>query len=175
MIRFVQLFWAAPCHPGRACLPRVKWRRTSAVSRNTVTGAFDQLLAEGYLEGRVGSGTFVAKAVPEDLLRVKVRQGLPRAGRNSAAGEIRASARGEALAAIRLSLRTPATLSPFFQVYPLWTSFRARCGRAWPRGSYGRRLGSCSPIAIPPVTGRCGRQSRSICAWRGRCAALPTR
>src|SRR5579863_4044193 len=30
-----------------------------ALSRNTVAGAFDQLLAEGYLEGRVGSGTYV--------------------------------------------------------------------------------------------------------------------
>ena len=29
------------------------------LSRNTVAGAFDQLLAEGYLEGRVGSGTYV--------------------------------------------------------------------------------------------------------------------
>src|SRR3954449_11466829 len=41
-----------------------------AVSRNTVAGAFDQLLAEGYLEGRVGSGTFVAASIPDDLLRV---------------------------------------------------------------------------------------------------------
>ena len=30
------------------------------VSRNTVTAALDQLIAEGYLEARVGAGTFVA-------------------------------------------------------------------------------------------------------------------
>ena len=30
------------------------------ISRNTVTRAFDQLYAEGYIEGRVGAGTFVA-------------------------------------------------------------------------------------------------------------------
>ncbi|QMV63595.1 PLP-dependent aminotransferase family protein [Pseudomonas berkeleyensis] len=30
------------------------------VSRNTVTRAFDQLYAEGYIEGRVGDGTYVA-------------------------------------------------------------------------------------------------------------------
>ncbi|MBU0837586.1 MAG: winged helix-turn-helix domain-containing protein, partial [Gammaproteobacteria bacterium] len=30
-----------------------------AVSRNTVTRAFDQLYAEGYIEGRVGDGTYV--------------------------------------------------------------------------------------------------------------------
>ncbi|MFI8479817.1 PLP-dependent aminotransferase family protein [Pseudomonas sp. NPDC078700] len=31
------------------------------VSRNTVTRAFDQLYAEGYIEGRVGDGTYVAQ------------------------------------------------------------------------------------------------------------------
>ncbi|MGE4404061.1 PLP-dependent aminotransferase family protein [Pseudomonas sp.] len=31
------------------------------VSRNTVTRAFDQLYAEGYVEGRVGAGTYVAQ------------------------------------------------------------------------------------------------------------------
>jgi GntR family transcriptional regulator/MocR family aminotransferase len=39
--------------------------RDLAVSRNTVLLAYDQLLAEGYVHGRTGSGTFVARAVPE--------------------------------------------------------------------------------------------------------------
>jgi len=39
------------------------------ISRNTVAGAFDQLLAEGYIEGRPGAGTFVAKELPDQLLR----------------------------------------------------------------------------------------------------------
>jgi GntR family transcriptional regulator/MocR family aminotransferase len=38
------------------------------VSRNTVLNAYRQLLAEGYLESREGSGTFVAHVVPELLL-----------------------------------------------------------------------------------------------------------
>ena len=37
------------------------------VSRTTVLNAFDQLSAEGYLEGRVGSGTSVASYIPGDL------------------------------------------------------------------------------------------------------------
>src|SRR5947209_13161364 len=41
------------------------------VSRNTVVSAFEQLLAEGYLEGQVGSGTYVSRALPEDLLNVR--------------------------------------------------------------------------------------------------------
>lgn len=38
-------------------------------SRNTILGAFDQLIAEGYLEGRVGSGTYVVNVLPEDVGR----------------------------------------------------------------------------------------------------------
>ena len=37
------------------------------VSRNTVLNAFDQLKAEGYLEGLSGSGTYVARALPDEL------------------------------------------------------------------------------------------------------------
>lgn len=39
------------------------------VSRLPVLDAYDQLLHEGYLIGRVGSGTFVSRAIPDDLLR----------------------------------------------------------------------------------------------------------
>jgi GntR family transcriptional regulator / MocR family aminotransferase len=38
------------------------------VSRNTVMNAYNQLFAEGYLESREGSGTYVAKALPEDFV-----------------------------------------------------------------------------------------------------------
>jgi GntR family transcriptional regulator/MocR family aminotransferase len=38
------------------------------VSRNTVIAAFAQLTAEGYLEGRVGAGTYVSQKLPEELL-----------------------------------------------------------------------------------------------------------
>lgn len=40
------------------------------VSRNTVMNAYDQLLAEGYLEGHVGSGTYVTCSMPDDLISV---------------------------------------------------------------------------------------------------------
>lgn len=72
------------------------------VSRNTVMGAFLPLLAEGYLEGRVGSGTYVAKSLPENLLRPAsgIRQGQRRVGSGR---EI--SKRGCLLAA------TPATVT----------------------------------------------------------------
>lgn len=40
------------------------------VSRITVVNAYEQLFAEGYLEGKTGSGTFVASELPEDLLQI---------------------------------------------------------------------------------------------------------
>lgn len=39
------------------------------VSRITVVNAYEQLFAEGYLEGKIGAGTFVASKLPDDLLQ----------------------------------------------------------------------------------------------------------
>ena len=44
------------------------------VSRNTVVTAFDQLLAEGYVESRVGRGTRVSHTLPDHLLHARARQ-----------------------------------------------------------------------------------------------------
>ncbi len=44
--------------------------RELGVARNTVMLAYGQLLAEGYLEGKVGYGTVVARTLPETLLHV---------------------------------------------------------------------------------------------------------
>jgi GntR family transcriptional regulator / MocR family aminotransferase len=35
------------------------------IARNSVVAAYEQLLAEGFIEGRVGAGTFVSRALPE--------------------------------------------------------------------------------------------------------------
>src|SRR5262245_9055384 len=43
------------------------------VSRNTVVTAFDQLLAEGYVESRVGRGTRVSQTMPDHLLHARSR------------------------------------------------------------------------------------------------------
>ena len=55
--------------PG-TCLPSTRQLAADLnVSRNTVLGAYDQLLAEGYLEGVAGSGTFVSRNLPEEMLQ----------------------------------------------------------------------------------------------------------
>jgi GntR family transcriptional regulator / MocR family aminotransferase len=47
--------------------------RELGVSRNTVITAFEQLMAEGYLEGKVGSGTYVARTIPDEVLSLRDR------------------------------------------------------------------------------------------------------
>ncbi|HEX4498619.1 MAG TPA: PLP-dependent aminotransferase family protein [Thermoanaerobaculia bacterium] len=49
------------------------------LSRGTIVSAFEQLKAEGYLEGTVGSGTYVNKILPDELLQVPLKARAPRA------------------------------------------------------------------------------------------------
>jgi GntR family transcriptional regulator / MocR family aminotransferase len=47
------------------------------ISRFTVNLALSRLHAEGYLESKVGSGTFVAEALPENFLSAQTTKALP--------------------------------------------------------------------------------------------------
>ncbi|WP_261500990.1 MocR-like pyridoxine biosynthesis transcription factor PdxR [Acidovorax bellezanensis] len=53
--------------------------RELQVARNTVSNAYEQLRIEGYVQARVGSGTFVADAAPEQLLHAPRLSGRQRA------------------------------------------------------------------------------------------------
>ena len=72
------------------------------LSRTTVLTAMEQLLAEGYVEGKVGSGTYVAHVLPDAILQasataatqpapVSVGRGLSRRGQLLAATAVSAS------------------------------------------------------------------------------------
>jgi GntR family transcriptional regulator/MocR family aminotransferase len=41
------------------------------LSRGTIVTAFEELKSEGYVEGSIGSGTYVSKVLPEQLLEVR--------------------------------------------------------------------------------------------------------
>jgi GntR family transcriptional regulator / MocR family aminotransferase len=57
-------------HPG-ARLPATRdLARAYQMSRSTIVTAFEQLRSEGYVEGRTGSGTYVSKILPEEMLQV---------------------------------------------------------------------------------------------------------
>src|SRR5689334_18612557 len=48
------------------------------LARGTIVNAFEQLKAEGYVEGSVGSGTHVSKVLPDDLFKVQRASARPR-------------------------------------------------------------------------------------------------
>lgn len=80
-------------HPGDRLPPTRTLAKDLRLARNTILEAYDQLIAEGYLEARQGSGTFVATALPESSLRVPDAQTPPRT--RPGARPLRLSAFGE--------------------------------------------------------------------------------
>ncbi|HEX5794325.1 MAG TPA: GntR family transcriptional regulator, partial [Geminicoccaceae bacterium] len=83
--------------------------RELALSRNTVTAAFEQLHAEGYVDGRVGAGSFVSQHLPDAVL------GAPRPAARIAGepgGRPGPSARGARLIALGSGRTRPRPFSP---------------------------------------------------------------
>jgi len=95
--------------------------RELGVSRLPVLTAYEQLLHERYLEGRVGSGTFVSPALPDDLLQVP-GAGAPRPSPTRPAAP---PSREEGLGPFRLSV-------PALDRFPhaLWARLVARQAHA---------------------------------------------
>jgi GntR family transcriptional regulator / MocR family aminotransferase len=91
------------------------------VSRNTVVNAYEQLLAEGYLEGQIGSGTYVSRALPEDLLNVKT---ITRSLTRAATAGLKLSERGKAFADFAAGVpRSSDVVRPFQTGVPALDSF----------------------------------------------------
>lgn len=67
--------------------------QVTGLSRNTVLSAYDQLIAEGYIDSRAGSGTYVSSSLPDQVLTGPTMEPVPAADR----GARRLSAKGERL------------------------------------------------------------------------------
>lgn len=126
------------------------------VSRITVVNAYDQLLAEGYLEGKTGSGTFVAAELPDDLLQTGARKNAVPA--RVPPSVLRLSQLGEHLAAKNLrALRgqMTATFQPFqngltaVEEFPFDTW--ARLAGRWQRNPTRSLLGYGDPQGYRPL------------------------
>ena len=118
----VPLYWQLYLHLRAAILTErlkkgIKLPSTRAladelhVSRNTVVNAYDQLLAEGYLESIAASGTYVASVLPDQYLTLPASSSANNAIKPSSRARPRLSKIGEAL------LTAPAPLSPRASVY----------------------------------------------------------
>jgi GntR family transcriptional regulator/MocR family aminotransferase len=109
--------------------------RELAVSRNTVMAAFEQLLAEGYIEGRVGAGSYVSRELPEETLHARAALAARRRGGGTAPG---LSRRGAELAGLPDDTTRPRAFSPGLPelaAFPFedWARLLAKHWRAPPR------------------------------------------
>lgn len=139
------------------------------VSRTTVVAAFDQLIAEGYLEGQVGSGTRVVQTLPEDILR-------KRATSSCACGptERNVSRRGQEISAMQPCCPREADNNTSFAFRPglpavdlfpfeTWASILARSWRETSRHFLASRE---TEIDYPPLQEAIARylgRARGVC------------
>jgi GntR family transcriptional regulator/MocR family aminotransferase len=84
-------------HPGASMPSTRDLPSLLGVGRNTVLAAYDELQAEGFIESRVGSGTYVARRLPDEYLRTQkaARNGQTQLRRQPEAEPTRLSARGQ--------------------------------------------------------------------------------
>ncbi len=121
------------------------------LSRGTIVNAFEQLKAEGYVEGSVGSGTYVSRVLPDELLNVKrrARAQSPAQGRP----QRRISEYGQRVKPIPVLEVRPTrafrTDLPALDLFPttLWAQITARRLR---RAST-RLLTGCEPMGYRPL------------------------
>lgn len=113
------------------------------VSRNTVLAAFEQLRDEGYVEARVGAGTFVTHDLPDNLLRVRGRTQQPSGAPSppTAPAKKQLSERGQLLTGMELSAfqdhERPRAFRPgipALDAFPIetWSRLTARRWRSVP-------------------------------------------
>jgi GntR family transcriptional regulator / MocR family aminotransferase len=125
--------------------------RQYRLARGTVVAAFEQLRAEGYLEGRTGSGTRVSAVLPDALLQVAGVAAAPRTVR-------RPGPRGLSDYARRVQLfpglqprptRAFRANLPALDLFPttLWAQV---AGRRFRRATT-RDLMGCGPLGYPPL------------------------
>lgn len=141
---------------GRLCrgsqLPATRDLATQyGLSRGTIVRAFEELKSEGYLEGSMGSGTYVSKVLPDELLQVTRKAGVN-------ARIPRKQQRGVSDYGRRVGLFPNSELRPIrafranlpaLDLFPttLWAQITAR---RW-RSASTKLLSSCEPMGYHPL------------------------
>ncbi|MFD1624427.1 PLP-dependent aminotransferase family protein [Azospirillum griseum] len=148
--------------PGERLPPTRALADEWGLSRNTVVTAYDTLLAEGYITGKVGAGSFVASALPD-----APPQGGP--GRGDARRGVGLSRRGVALAAVGGDMRDPsgrpfALGTPDLNAFPfaVWAQLLARSWRVAGRGL----AVDPDPLGHPPLRAAIAGYLRAVRAVR---------
>jgi len=121
------------------------------LARGTIVNAFEQLKSEGYIDGSVGSGTYVSKVLPEKLLQVASKQAARPATRGNRPAAVSDYGRrtklfggyeNRPIHAFRANL-------PALDLFPiaLWTKLAMRRLRRIST----RQLMGCDPLGYQPL------------------------
>ncbi len=125
--------------------------RQYGLARGTIVNAFDQLASEGYVEGSVGSGTYVSKVLPERLLQVASRRAEKPAMRGKGPPVVSQYARRAQLFRGYENRPTRAFRAnlPALDLFPttLWTKITTRCLHRISK----RNLMGCDPLGYSPL------------------------
>ena len=140
-----------------------------SLSRNTVLTVYEQLLAEGYVSARAGSGTFVADTVPDSCLSTG---GAPADG-SGQPHRVELSERGATL--LHHASASPKQWGAFIPGVPdvnafphqLFSKIQARLSR--------RPVPQRLTYSIRAVARSCSMRWWSIYGWRARCAVRRNR
>jgi GntR family transcriptional regulator/MocR family aminotransferase len=122
-----------------------------SLARGTIVNAFEQLKSEGYIDGSIGSGTYVSKVLPEKLLHVASRPPAKREMRGDRhtvisnygrAARLFEGYKTRPIRAFRANL-------PALDLFPanVWTRITVRCLR---RISITQLMG-CDPLGYMPL------------------------
>jgi GntR family transcriptional regulator / MocR family aminotransferase len=121
------------------------------LARGTIVNAFEQLKSEGYLDGSVGSGTYVSNVLPERLLQVAsgqaprarvTRNQPPALSHYGRTAKLFSGYENRPIRAFRANL-------PALDLFPvtLWTKITMRCLRRIST----RQLMGCDPLGYEPL------------------------
>ena len=125
--------------------------RQYGLSRGTIVSAFEQLKSEGYVDGSVGSGTYVSEVLPDDLLAVGRVGAVPPTVRGTPRRRVSDFARRVTLFPTFAPRPTRAfrTDQPALDLFPttLWAQLTARRMRR----ATANLLRGCGPMGYRPL------------------------
>ena len=124
--------------------------RQYGLSRGTIVVAFDQLRSEGYVEGRVGSGTYVTRVLPDHLLQARRSPRKPASARPGPRPLSDYAVRVRPFPALGpRPMRAFRANQPALDLFPatLWAQVAARRLRQATTGL----LEGCPPTGYPPL------------------------
>jgi len=127
--------------------PTREFAKAIDTSRATVLLAFEHLFAEGYLEGKVGSGTFVSQAIPDKILQAEKSQPatVPKIA------PVKLSCRGELMKNSTLAERRQSFGTPFLPGIPALREFPFQLWFRILSRQSGADFGYSEPIGYLPL------------------------